>query len=62
MMEWSKKKRGCATIHTAPGIENAIVDRRGYGLASSMGKSITFQGRPFTSVEEAKQFAEENHQ
>ncbi|NTF69347.1 hypothetical protein [Rhizobium rhizogenes] len=58
-VEWVKKKRGFSYIYTATGIPNAIVDRRGYGLSSAMGKSVTFEGRPFASVEEAKQYAEE---
>lgn len=58
MTEWKKAKKGCATIHKSDRLPNAIVDRRGFGLAAAMGRSITYQGRPFASVEEAKEFAE----
>ncbi|MBO0129209.1 hypothetical protein [Agrobacterium burrii] len=58
MMEWKKSKKGSATIHKSNRLPNAIVDRRGYGIAAEMGKSITYQGKPFASVEAAKEFAE----
>ena len=45
MMQWSKtmwkkKRKGCADIYTREGDSSAIVDRRGYGIASSMGMSV----------------------
>ncbi|XHE12368.1 hypothetical protein PCC82_11265 [Agrobacterium deltaense] len=58
MMDWKKSKKGSAIIHKSDRLPNAIVDRRGFGLAAAMGSSITYQGRPFASVEEAKEFAE----
>ncbi|MCA1297996.1 hypothetical protein [Stappia indica] len=58
MMEWTKKKKGCAEIYTAQGIEHAIVDRRGFGVAAALGGSVTFMEIPFDTVDDAKRYAE----
>lgn len=55
---WKATRKGNGIIHTNPAIPYAIVDRRGLGIASSMGFCVTYRGIPFGSVESAKKYAE----
>lgn len=54
---WVKKRKGSADIYTHPKVENAVVDRRGMGMNSSLGASITYLGMAFPTVREAKEAA-----
>lgn len=57
-MEWKKKSKGSAHIYTCDELDHAIVDRRGYGIASAMGHQVSFMGKPFKDVDSAKSYAE----
>lgn len=53
MTEWVKKRKGCAIIYTHPTLDRAIVDRKGFGA----GPSITYDGKAFDTVMQAKEYA-----
>ena len=56
-MTWEKKRKGCADIYRHPTVSFAIVDRRGFGIASAVGGRITYNGQSFKTVDDAKAFA-----
>jgi len=60
-MKWKRKKKGNADIYIHPAIPQAIVDRKGYGINSSMGNTITFIGKPFKNIPDAKSYAERKY-
>lgn len=56
-MIWKKKRKGSAIVYTAPNINRAIVDRRGFGSPPY----ITFNGISFDTVDQAKSYAENEY-
>lgn len=53
-MKWTKRVRSCSTIYYHPMINYQIIHYHN-------GDKIVFGPKEFTTVEEAKQYAEENY-
>lgn len=59
--KWKAKSVGTAIIYTRKGIDNAVVNRRGWGINSALGYNITFEGKAFPSVDAAIVYAEKKY-
>ena len=61
MKSWRQRTKGNAVIYVHEAIPHAIVDRKGHGVNSALGHSISFEGKPFPTVDNAKLFAERKY-
>jgi hypothetical protein len=50
---WKRRRKGSADIWTHPKLIRAVVDTRGFG----MNPQITYDGKSFRNVDEAKTYA-----